>query len=35
MGSACFYSFQTALLSRAASFILKLFESSREVKAEL
>lgn len=33
MGSACFYSFQTALLSSAASFIPKLLESSREMKA--
>lgn len=33
MGSACFYSFQTVLLSSAASFILKLLESSREMKA--
>lgn len=33
MGSACFYSFQTVLLSSAASFIPKLLESSREMKA--
>lgn len=33
MGSACFYSFQTALLSSAVSFISRLLESSREMKA--
>lgn len=33
MGSACFYSFQTVLLSSAASFISELLESSREMKA--
>lgn len=34
MGSTCFYSFQTVLLSSAASFISKLLESSGEMKAE-
>ena len=33
MGSAFFYSFQTALLSSTASFISKLLESSGEMKA--